>query len=300
MSTSTTNYWDLIDRWLDLREKYPITLEMAAQNFIGINYMNRSKSIKSFKENLKKGKVIYSDLANELERLRRLNDYKANTVPTTVKIDRARGQWIKKMRASSEEIGYFIYTVISGMGFPFREGYLIVNFEGGIDPEFKAELWSYIFEERKIGSPLKPDWGNLSSDSYGRYITMRVGDNPLPYIISTAILIQYAKYLGQLRSEAPGDDLSMVVLTVGKKILNEMQVFTRINRIVEHWFDDVLRSGGDEPSGFGRFVSSLYIGDEKYRDKSATLLNKFLHSFLMGHVSGELLDKLVRGVCKGC
>ncbi len=162
-----------------------------------------------------------------------------------------------------------------------------------MDLKFKAKLWQYIFDRKGVGSPLKPNWGVISNSSYDYYVPLDVEGKPQAYIFSTAILIQYAKFLGQVQELDPDADLSMVVLTVGRSIPNEIQVFTRINRLVEHWFDDVMGNRGKGPSGFGRFVGSLYISDKKYRDKSVTLLNKFLHSFLNGQVSGELLDKLI-------
>ncbi len=294
MSTKSINYWEEINRWLSLRRKYTYTLEIAAHNISGINFMSTRGPAKRLDDDLKEGRDYFDSLIEVLDHMKRSDEYKASVVPTMVSWNKGRGLWIKNVEPSSIEKGYFAYMVTTGLGYrPHREAIVIVNFIGDMDLESKAKLWQYIFRREDIGSPLRPNWKVISSGSFDYDIPLNVEGKPLSYVFATAILIQYAKFLGQTQALDPDADLSMVVLTVGRSIPNELQVFTRINRLVGHWFDDVINNKGRGSSGFGRFVGSLYISDMKYRDKSVSMLNKFLHSFLNGQVSGELLDKLI-------
>jgi hypothetical protein len=66
----------------------------------------------------------------------------------------------------------------------------------------------------------------------------------------------------------------------------------KLKEFILKWYKKYLEDEEETPY-IVKFIFSLYIADEQYKDLSASLLNKFLYYFLNGYVNGELLDKLV-------
>jgi hypothetical protein len=62
-----------------------------------------------------------------------------------------------------------------------------------------------------------------------------------------------------------------------------------------NWYEDLFSLKEEKPliPQIPKFAFSFYIRDEKYRELTCDLLNKFFYYFLSMHTNGEILCKLV-------
>ncbi len=223
--------------------------------------------------------------------------YITSIFPSTISIDKARNFYIGSNDSPSEyEIYRYLYLLLDSIVILAGGQRFYVNIDN-----VNRDLWKRIKEFMISDKILVID--NFPKKSMVDFKSLR-RDYQIPTTpFTTAILIlsyiarkfhalsrtaksMYGKYLRNIGIT----DETMLFLVVWKGEKKETYFIPRLYSIFIKWFPDER-----SVDKFLAFISSLFtVGENnKYRDKSSHLLDKFLFYLLHGYVNGELLVKLI-------
>lgn len=243
--------------------------------------------------------IVEEMINNALKRGR----YEAWFLPTVISPEKASNFYIGKESPTPEEIYKFLYLLISGI---YRDQYIVNldNADEKVVSDFREDLIkekkAIILSGGKEGINIKKvlnDLGIKVSPVLTEFIFTFIIVSYFVYWIKTSKKKEWSerwKEIGldsTLETLGITDDTTLVIFSVPKQ-KKEVYYVPKLKEFILKWYKKYLEDEEETPY-IVKFIFSLYIADEQYRDLSASLLNKFLYYFLNGYVNGELLDKLV-------
>jgi hypothetical protein len=243
--------------------------------------------------------IVEEMINNALKRGR----YEAWFLPTVISPEKASNFYIGKESPTPEEIYKFLYLLISGI---YRDQYIVNldNADEKVVSDFREDLIkekkAIILSGGKEGINIKKvlnDLGINVSPDLTEFIFTFIIVSYFVYWIKTSKKKEWSerwKEIGldsTLETLGITDDTTLVIFSVPKQ-KKEVYYVPKLKEFILKWYKKYLEDEEETPY-IVKFIFSLYIADEQYRDLSASLLNKFLYYFLNGYVNGELLDKLV-------
>jgi hypothetical protein len=243
--------------------------------------------------------IVEEKIDNALKRGR----YEAWFLPTVVSPEKASNFYIGKESPTPEEIYKFFYLLISGI---YRDQYIVNldNADEKVVSEFREDLIkekkAIILSGGKEGINIKKvlnDLGIKVSPNLTEFIFTFIIVSYFVYWIKTSKKKEWSERWDEIGLDSTletlgiTDDTTLVIFSISKQ-KKEVYYVPKLKEFILKWYKKYLEDEEETPY-IVKFIFSLYIADEQYRDLSASLLNKFLYYFLNGYVNGELLDKLV-------
>jgi len=236
-----------------------------------------------------------------LDYLRKSDKYVASIFPSIISYNKARNFYFgKEYEPSQNEIDRFLYLSLCGVYIPTKKKLYIVNLD-----EVSEETWKLI-KENLISDEIITFSAGISykfnlSKLFGRLFPGMLF--PITSFSTAFLILAYiAKWMHDEYKKVESEyifqeflrdygisDKSILYLVAWGKEKKESYFIPRLNSLITKLFPD--RSAIDYMLGF---ISSTYIRDKKYKDKSESLLDKFLFYLLNGYLNGELLYKLIQ------
>jgi hypothetical protein len=225
--------------------------------------------------------------------------FSASVVPTMLSSSEASNFSLFRPALSSDRVKQLFLTILCGI----QHGNYVLSLEN-VDEntyyQFRERLRQngLILKPQKTGAPYQLNKSQLSRSYAGRPLPLNK-----PSILAFAFLNYFVYFgkVGERKIELEDifdtwrlTDTSTLIVTYlpprGEK--GEIRMYSRLSTFLTEWYANFFEEDVEHPD-LGLFISSLYISDRDYCDISSSLLEKFVHQLLSGHISGEILDKLI-------
>lgn len=220
--------------------------------------------------------------------------YSALVVPFIISKEQAPNFYITEEKPKEEELWWWLYHLLTGIH--YRDFVInLANIPKEINERFREYLINknfLIFEGERSG---------LNMNEILSRLEVPKGIPLKEFILGFIFVSYFAKFWRDwkekekvakiVRKEIPKitDETSLLIFVLPRQ-KKKVYVLPKLRKIISHWYRDFTEK--DIPQ-ISKFAFSFYIADKNYKEESASLLNKFLYSFLQQHVNGELLTKLI-------
>jgi len=226
--------------------------------------------------------------------------YNALSVPFMISRDQAPNFSIFDEKPKEDELWWWIYHLLTGIHF----GNIVINLVN-VSEEIRNEFREFLVNKKFVMIGGK-------SGLNTKEILLQVGapariplveqEFILGFLFLTYFAIFWTSRKGKESIEELKKNLETTITSDASLLIfvlprekKRVYVFPRLNRLLINWYEDLfsLKEGESLIPRISTFVFSFYIQDKKYRETTCGLLNKFLYYFLLGHINGEILSKLV-------
>jgi len=221
--------------------------------------------------------------------------YGAFVVPFIISKDQAPNFYVTEEKPKEEELWWWLYHLLTGLH--CREYILnLANVPNEVREEFRNYLIQekfLIIEKERLGLDLKEMLSRLEVPKNLMLEEFILGFIFVSYFAKKFLKgrkeeEEVAKVTEKPISEMT-DEASLLVFVLSRE-KKKVYILPKLKDLISYWYSDFYKN---KTPYISRFIFSLYIADENYREESAGLLNKFLYYFLQGYVNGELLMKLI-------
>lgn len=252
----------------------------------------------------------FFDLIEELYELDEgLKEYTASFFPTLIAPKQAENFYLRNERKpDKEELYCYLYLISSGI---YTNNGFLINLLTEKEEGWESFVKKLKNEEAAIFIKKENNYPNgLKKEFLMKYLYVKINFPPITKNIFIFILINFfvvwwlkeknkitISSLDDLdkKLEKAGIDktATLVLFDYSGREKKKVFFYPRINKFIEQWYFDYLKTGDKKHIFLPKFLSNFLINDKQFKDLSLSYLDKFLYYLLRGHINGEILDKLI-------
>jgi hypothetical protein len=299
------NYKELLSKFLEDRNnrKYCISI---LQKLLRAN-KRRGKFVITIDKIKKKLEISPEDLEKRIEEVCEfivektlIEGYNALTIPFIISRDQAPNFCLFEETPREDELWWWIYHFLSGVHF----GNIVLNL-ANVSEEIRQEFREFLVNKNFVMIGERSGLNTKTMLSQIRAppgIPLGEQEFILGFLFLTYFAIFWVSRKGKESTEEFKKNLESTITSDASLLIfvlprekKRVYVFPRLNHSLINWYEDLfsLKEGEPPIPKIPTFAFSFYIRDEKYREITCALLNKFFYYFLLGHINGEILLKLV-------
>jgi hypothetical protein len=228
-----------------------------------------------------------------------IEGYNALAIPFMISRDQAPNFSLFEERPREDELWWWIYHLLTGV----HSGNVVLNL-ANVSEEIRKEFRNFLVNKNFliIGEKQGLNTKAMLKQLGAPRITLREHEFILGFLFLSYFATFWAfrkekesveEFKKSLETTITSDaSLLIFVLPREKK---RVYVFPRLNHLLINWYEDLFSLKEREPHipKISNFAFSFYIRDEKYRELTCDLLNKFFYYFLSMHINGGILCRLI-------
>ncbi|MCS7109663.1 MAG: hypothetical protein NZ903_02610 [Candidatus Micrarchaeota archaeon] len=227
-----------------------------------------------------------------------IEGYNAIVIPSIISKDQAPNFYIGEETPEPEELWKFIYLLLTGI-----HGYdYVLNLENTAK-DIVENFRSWLMNKKYIITCRENSGLNIAEMISSLQVPKGLPLRELEFVMGFLFISYFAKFLKDIQEEIEiakdlgrifsslSEDATLVIFVLSKQ-KKKMYIFPKLRNILIRFYGDFFTDEETIP-GICRFIFSLYVSYDKYKDISAGILNKLLYYLLQGHINGELLSEAI-------